>query len=122
MTIHRKPLPPQLPFYNFGLTGSDLTYKRTASEKLRDEGIQCVTSKNGRWLHLMRLRARSVAISKGSVTADDLRSYADLLPLKPTHRNAWGGIFRGDEWKPVGYVNSTKLANHARKLVEWRLA
>jgi len=56
----------------------------------------------------------------GSVSADDLRRYADKHNDQPGHVNAWGSVFRGAGWRMVGRMKSTIPSNHAREIKVWR--
>ncbi len=86
---------------------------------LRDQGLDQVESHNLSWVEQMRRQARKVCMMKGHVTTDDLRDFADAEDLQPTHQNAWGSIFRGKHWKPVGRCRSTRAAAHGRTIITW---
>jgi hypothetical protein len=58
-------------------------------------------------------------------SADDARRWLDQQGIPESQRGArldWmGALFRGKEWQAVGYVKSTHPANHARRMLLWRL-
>jgi len=87
--------------------------------ELRDEGLERVSSHNADWLERVRLEARRVSAWKGHVSADDVRERADKLGLVPTHRNAWGAVFKDEGWKPVGWKLSKRPAAHGRAVRVW---
>lgn len=87
--------------------------------ELRDEGIERVSSHNESWLELVRREARKISAWKGHVTADDVRARSAELGLEPTHRNAWGAVFKAEGWKPVGWKLSKRPAAHGRAVRVW---
>lgn len=98
-------------------------HAREEGERLKAEGIARVAGVNKRWLSAMRDEARRLCALQGDVTADDLRDFADnVCVYAPTHRNAWGAIFREAGWRAQGPCDtkSTKQENHARLLYRWR--
>ena len=94
---------------------------QSAGLKLRDRGMDAVENHNLSWVKQMRRQARRICKVKGYVTTDDLRAIADLSNLQPLHRNAWGTVFRGSEWKPIALLRSTRPAAHGRKITAWAL-
>jgi hypothetical protein len=87
----------------------------------RDKGVRRVASKNGTFLETMRGVARLICRQKGSVTADDLREWADKHGIKPTHYNAWGAIFHKSEFTCVGRVTSKQVQGHGNEIKLWKL-
>ncbi len=83
-------------------------------------GLDLVEDHNFSFVDHMRDLAIAISNRDGQVTSDDLRRAATRLGIEPDHQNAWGAIFRGKRWKPMGYVNSTLPSNHARVIRVWR--
>ena len=90
-------------------------------QALKESGRNLVEDNNARWVDQMRAIAIKIAKLQGSVSADDLRRYADDMNLHPAHPNAWGSVFRGSHWKQVGYIQSQYTTNHARRIIVWTL-
>ena len=86
-----------------------------------DAGIESVISNNECFVATMRGCARIIARRKGAVSCDDLRQLAGEYGIQPNHENAWGGIFRGGEWVPVGRIKSKVPSNQAREIKTWAL-
>jgi len=93
-----------------------------AGEQGKREGLDRVSRNASEWLTHVRGWAKAVARRKGEVSSDDLRLLADTYGVHPHHQNAWGAVFRGDEWEPAGFKKSTYKTNHARRITVWRLA
>lgn len=83
-----------------------------------EDGITLTSMSNAQWLDKARRIAWSWASAYGSVTTDDLRPM--LPPPKSSH--AWGAIFRGSEWRCIGWVRSELVSNHGRSIRKWALA
>ena len=94
---------------------------RTAGDWLKELGIADVSANNVEFLASVRNVARTIIASNGSVTSDDLRLWANLNDIAPTHPNAWGAVFHGGEWKHLGYVKSQIPSNHSRVIGIWCL-
>jgi len=88
--------------------------------KLREDGISRVRVNAALFVRVLREVAIRISDEEGTVTSDDLREYANEHGLKPHHPNAWGAIFRGNNWKVIGRTNSTYKTNHAREIRAWR--
>lgn len=88
-------------------------------QQLRLDGLDRVEDNNERWIHRMRAQAIRVAVAHEVVSSDDLRRWADERGDQPKHPNAWGAVFRGKWWKPVGYTKSRYTSNHARRITVW---
>ena len=89
--------------------------------RLRDEGKALVAEGNASFLDVIRAVARDIARDTGSVSANDLRAYALEHGLAPDHPNAWGAVFKGGEWRALGYVQSSIPSRHAGMIREWAL-
>lgn len=87
---------------------------------LRDYGLDLVEANNLTWIERLRKVAQHISNVRGSVSADDLRRYAAKHNDYPAHQNAWGGVFRGNEWLAIGRKKSTTVTAHARWIMVWR--
>lgn len=101
------------------LRGKMESLKELTGKELKQLGLESVISHNVRWIDTMRTIAASIAVSAGMVSTDELRKWADEHNFQPQHSNAWGGIFRGRLWVPLGWKNSKYKANHARRILIW---
>ena len=93
--------------YNFG-------------EILKIEGLDLVESHNESWIDAVRRHAAIISRQRGCVSAVELRLWADAVGWHPEHPNAWGAVFRGKEWTPVGYRKTEHAQGHAREIKVWR--
>ena len=73
------------------------------------------------FLETMRSRARAICLQFGRVSNDDLREYADSIRMEPPHHNAWGAVFRGSDWRCVGFVPSRVPSSKGRTIRQWTL-
>lgn len=65
--------------------------------------------------------ARRIAKKNRVVTADDVQNELRQIGFNSINLgNAAGVVFRGREWRKVGFVNSTR--NHGRVIAKWELA
>lgn len=87
----------------------------------RDQGIARIIDNNGTFVETMRGIARLIARRRGIVSSDDLRKVATDYGITPNHENAWGAIFRGNEWVAAGSIQSQIPSNHGRLIRTWRL-
>ena len=99
---------------------------QTTCEQQKQFSLNLVETNNHTWIESMRGEGRRIARAKGRVCADDLRDYAETLlrnyGLQPKHPNAWGAIFRTDEFQMLDYCNSIHPSNHARLIRVYCLA
>lgn len=96
--------------------------EKTEGETLRDAGIERVAEHNPDFLTAARGVAREMARDNGGeVWADDLRLELDARGILPNHHNAYGCIFHGPEWIPMGFRKSKVPSAHARQIRCWRL-
>jgi len=71
------------------------------------------------FLFLVRLEAKRLSAKNGSVTADDVREYADSVGLRPPTKHAWGAVFSERGWRQTGWVRSRRPANHSHRNPVW---
>lgn len=86
---------------------------------LKEDGLASVSENNTVFLAQMRAEAKRISEIRGWVTSDDLRVYASQQNLEPTHQNAWGGVFRGPQWRVIGRRKSAVPQGHAREIKIW---
>ena len=84
------------------------------------KGQDRVESNNQTWVDCMRSIAIEVYKEKGEVCIDDLRTWADDHKFYPLHPNAWGSVFRGKNWVPIGYRQSSYPSNRGHRNTVWR--
>ena len=89
--------------------------------RLREDGKEAASIRNGKWLSTMRHKARQIATERGTVTSDDIQDFCERLRFWPTHHNAMGAVFKRDEWEAVGWIESRRPSAHARAIRVWRL-
>ena len=92
-----------------------------AGIKQRDLGIESVLSNNESFAARAREIAELICQRKGTVSIDDVREVLNEYEIEPDHCNAWGGIFRGKQWRQVGWTKSKLISNHARCVRRWQL-
>ncbi len=91
--------------------------------KRRDEGIARVSSKNSGWLKEAREVAYRIARMKGTVTAEDVRGVLYARGLRPSHPNAWGGVFKDPRFVWTGNLIPSRVpSRHANLQRVWRLS
>ena len=92
---------------------------------LRDQALGQLEDHFQHWLADCRRAMRWIALDEGRlVTADDARKWLarqpDYQPPKGGRLNWFGAVFKGDDWEPVGWHQSTHPGNHARPMRTWR--
>ena len=93
------------------------TFDAEAGRIERDAGMQLAADARAELLEQAREVARQVAREKGTVTCDDVRREFD-----PPLGNAWGSLFKTDEWEFAGeWRRSEIVSNHRRAMCDWRL-
>jgi len=85
----------------------------------KKRGLDAVEGNNPSFVRQLRAAAKAHSLRHGSVTADDIRRIAAEEGLTPTHKNAWGAIFRGRGWQKVGERASVIATNHAHRNPVW---
>ena len=98
---------------------NQLDFNLTGSITLRDQGIQQVAQNNEQFLEVARNIARSLAECRIEITADDVRKDC---PIEPLHPNAWGAVFKTNEFEWTGeYRRSALVQGHGNMQRIWRL-
>ena len=90
-------------------------------QRLKERGMALAADAVPTLLDRARAYARRHATVWGQVTADDVSEWLEQQGL-PDLGPAAGSLFRGKEWEWTGsFVQSSRVANHARLLRVWRL-
>ena len=64
--------------------------------------------------------ARTVALTTGSVSSDDIRQECDRVGLQPNSPHAFGAIFKEQGWRVVSREPSRYASNNQRWICRWR--
>lgn len=88
-------------------------------KQLKREILNNLEANNLEFLDKVRRYAIRFAKQHGSVTADDVRIWADKHEIYPSHRNVWGAVFKGDQWMRIGFTKSVRPKSHATIISEW---
>ena len=84
-----------------------------------DAGIRQVAENNEHFLEVARNIARSLAECRIEITADDVRKDC---PIEPLHPNAWGAVFKTNEFEWTGeYRRSALVQGHGNMQRVWML-
>ena len=86
---------------------------------LKQYGIDLVRLHNPDFVALCQSYAVEHATAHGSVTSDDVRLWANLNDIYPSHHNAWGAVFRSG-FERIGFTQSQIPSNHARMISIWK--
>lgn len=89
-------------------------------ERRKRVGLATVGGNNAPFLRQCRAFARQFAESRGSVGIEDVRRWAAIAGLEPTHHNAWGAVFKEAMWEPCGVDKNAIPSAHARRVLRWR--
>lgn len=98
------------------------TLNLSAGQARKERGLNLVEAKDFEFIETMRDEAELISGWNGRVTIDDLREYAATINITPSSPNSWGCIFRGKQWKCIGYTQSKLPSNHARRVAIWTLS
>ncbi len=82
----------------------------------RRDGLDRVEQNAEEWLAWIRAEAVRISQERGEVSADDLRVVTEQAHRHPHHPNAWGAVFRGNEWELIGRRTSSTPTAHAREI------
>ena len=89
----------------------------------KESALSKVASAHANWLGIARQEALAIAAVKGTVTADDVRAVLYTQGLKPDHFNAWGAVFRTDDFQFTGeYRRSAVPEGKGNMQRVWRAA
>ena len=100
-----------------------LQFDLLEARRRRDMGIARVSGNNQKFIDWARHTALLEIHRHGSVTIDSIRDIQKFYGVdNPTHRNAYGAIFRDKRFKPIGFTPSKQVSNHGRRIIVWGLA
>ena len=89
--------------------------------KARDAGIAAISSRNQTFLETVRGAARMICRRQGTVTADDVRKWADENGIEPKHRNCWGAVFKTPDFEIAGFTRSSQIQGHGNRICVYRI-
>lgn len=92
---------------------------KNPGENAKQLGLLLVEMHNQPWIEQMRAVAIDLFRRNGSLSIDDLRKWADENNRQPASEKAWGAIFKGLEWTPIGTQKSRYYSNHCRNVFIW---
>jgi hypothetical protein len=108
------------------LQRSKTAFDPALAEKWKREKMAAAASSpaHHELLTLLRPALRAIALSRDcrTVTADDAQAWLITNGYEPSELgNAAGSIFRGGEWKLVGYRKSARVSRHSNRVGIWQL-
>ena len=101
------------------MTQLTLQFDAAKSDAAKTRGMAIAAADNE-----VLAKAQEVALWLGrhgkAISADDVYHSLVILGIKPSQLGpAAGSIFKGQGWKCVGWVKSTRVSNHARMIRSW---
>jgi hypothetical protein len=101
--------------------GDNMIQQLELAIKYRDAGIAAISARNQTFLETVRGAARMICRRHGTVTADDVRKWADENGIEPTGKNAWGAVFKSRDFVAVGFTTSRQVQGHGNLQRVWAL-
>jgi hypothetical protein len=91
--------------------------------ELKEEGMAAATSTKADRLFMARQIAKRMPGARTSgITSDDVWREMTARGIYEDLGNAAGSLFKGGEWRWTGqYRQTTKVTNHARRVMVWVL-
>jgi hypothetical protein len=116
----------EAPYVPEWLRRSKTEFDPVLAEKWKREKMAAAASSpaHQELLSLLRPALRAIAAGRSDrcVTADDAQAWLGEHGYEPgALGNAAGSIFRGGEWKLVGYRMSARVSRHRNRVGIWRL-
>ena len=97
------------------------SFDKDESLRLKNRGMELAAQKRPELLKIARIIAKEIAVSQGTVTADDVASELDSRAL-PRLGPAAGSLFKTADFEWTGQrVFSEQAANHGREIRVWKL-
>lgn len=95
-------------------------FNAAESRRQRDRGMAIAASyPNDEWLAKARSVAELLAAKYGEVTSDQVLAVCPRpMDVRP---NVTGSIFKGKQWKCIGFINSAQVSRHAGAIRRWVL-
>lgn len=92
------------------------------SEQLKTSGMAKAEDNSSYYLNIAREAAKRIALSRGTVTADDVGRYLKRFHGIDTLGPAAGSLFKTKDFVFTGeFRKSSRITNHSRLLRVWRL-
>lgn len=85
----------------------------------KEAALTALENARSDWLQRARTIARGLARGGKTVTVDDVRERC--APPADADPRVMGALFRGDEWEPCGWVESTRRECHHRPIRTFKL-
>lgn len=89
------------------------------AQRLKDLALGDLEQKYPDFLARARQVAQGIALREGEVTADDVREVLSI-PVD-IHPSVMGALFRGPQWKRIGYRPSSQPQRKGSTIGVWRL-
>lgn len=89
------------------------------AQRLKNLALDDLEGKHPGFLALARHVAVSIAEEQGEVTADDVREVLSI-PVD-IHPSVMGALFRGSQWRRIGYRQSSQPQRKGSVIGVWRL-
>jgi len=93
---------------------------KLSGQEQKQLGMDQVTEHNPDFVAIVKHYAMEYAAEHGSVSADEVRAWADKAGITPKHPNAWGVVFRTG-FEKIGYRPSTHPSSHGRIIAIWKI-
>lgn len=84
---------------------------------LKEQGMLRAADACPDWVSRAREVARHLAAKNSEVCVEDLYGIVGL----PDHPNSAGAIFRGKEWRCIGWRKALRSSRHASCIRRWQL-
>ena len=89
--------------------------------KQKELGLSIVEENNSKFVETGRGIARMLIQKYGKTSMDEVRDKLEEMGLQPKNRNAFGAIFRGNEFEAIGFTASRHESRHGAWIRVWRL-
>lgn len=87
---------------------------------VKERQLDIFEQRDHEFLERCRSLARLICRERGQVSINDIREFITVPP--GVHPSVLGGVFRGKEFKRVGYTEATHPEAHARVVRVYQLA
>ena len=113
----------QIPLIDVGLPRKREPFDEAKAAERKRLGMRAAAIARARLLVLARLGCERAALERPerTATADDAYAYLIDLGLDPAPlKNAAGSLFKTNDWKAVGWTESTRATNNGRAIRVWQ--
>lgn len=104
-------------------TQQPLRFDLEEGERRKEAGIALACSTRAELLKLAQATAERLGRTAYlALSYDDVYVQLKLMGENPALLgNAAGSVFRGKQWECVGWKKSSRVTNHARRVMVWKL-